>query len=132
MCEIYSILVLSKLWFEGNKIVLLRQKRWSSAHWSQEFLAKKNKTSAFVKNPFSRLQTHLGTHVSLDSFEWSMKRPFSVIFFLRGKPKSPITNHAKGCRTLADFFVVELQIFCRVKVRWDISLPHTSRIFCRD
>ena len=36
-------------------------------------------------------------------------------------------RETKGCRALADFFVVDLQIFCRVKICRAISLPHTSR-----
>ena len=55
----------------------------------------KNKTPALVKNPFYSLQTQLGTYVNLYSFERLMTEAFPGFFFLQGKQKSPITNHAK-------------------------------------
>ena len=57
--DIFSFGFIKALDSKGIRSCLLRQKRWSLAHWSQEFLGRKMKPQCSSKTLFS-LQTHLG------------------------------------------------------------------------
>ena len=53
-----------------NALTMINKIVFTSPEAMVEFSQEKNKTSAFLKNPFV---FHLGTHVNLYSFERSMK-----------------------------------------------------------
>ena len=67
------------------------------------------------------------SHPLVTTYSFQLQQVFHIpekSFFM------PEFTHRKGCRTLADFFVVELQIFIganRVKICRD-NLPHLSRL----
>ena len=51
---------------KGNKIMFTSPE--TMAHWSQEFVGKKNKTPVLVKNPFSRHYRLISEHTFVCKF----------------------------------------------------------------